>query len=43
MSNESIRGVRDRAARGGPRCDLQHKFANDHLTRLFDLEAPERP
>ena len=25
------------------RVDPQRKFANDHLTRLFDLEAPERP
>jgi FAD-linked oxidoreductase len=25
------------------RVDPQQKFANDHLTRLFDLEAPERP
>lgn len=25
------------------RVDPQCKFANDHLTRLFDLEAPERP
>jgi FAD/FMN-containing dehydrogenase len=24
-------------------CDPQRKFANDYLTRLFDLEAPERP
>lgn len=23
--------------------DPQHKLAHDHLTRLFDLEAPERP
>jgi FAD-linked oxidoreductase len=25
------------------RVDPQRKFANDHLTRLFDLEAPEHP
>jgi hypothetical protein len=25
------------------RVDPQQKFANDPLTRLFDLEAPDRP
>jgi FAD-linked oxidoreductase len=25
------------------RVDPHHKFANDHLTRMFDLEAPEHP